>query len=384
MLDGVDVLERDVHVQAAAGVEIAPDHRADVIAVEAAADHLGRVRAIADHVVRADLLGAPGDVRNRRNGDTAEVRDRPQHVDLPRQVLAASVGRQAERREDRPLVPEQELLVHFRRDKGEFLGGRIAPELAALDAVDVRGGVGQLARVRHGLVLVCGQAPVPGGLRLLVRRQHAVAHEAHQLVQPVGVVGHVEHEVLDAAEIAQVGGEVGGPHSIRRRAVDVDRQYITDGLSQPVGVSGGGLFVDLMAGGAELPHVVELGDRVFGLPRAARLSRPVPPALQAPTGAPVRRPHGDPRLEGRVVAERIPVDLLPEGPLVVPVEVVFALPPRDGGDLVPRVAASHVEQRPGGLEAVLPPPELPPDGLHRLVADAHVPLCELSEDSDIP
>ena len=90
-----------------------------------------------------------------------------------------------------------------------LLGGHECPEGFPLDPVDVGGGILEFGRVGHGLVLMGTKAPVSGLLRLGLSIQDTIGHELEEAVEPLRIVHHVHHEVLDTPEVSQICREVG-------------------------------------------------------------------------------------------------------------------------------------------------------------------------------
>lgn len=160
---------------------------------------------VGDDVVRFDLLGATCHIGGGCDGDPPEVGNLPEHGDFVCHVFAAAVGDEAEGGEDGHLVAKKKFLMHRGRDEGELLGGHERPELAAGDRPIVGRGVGQFFRIGHGLIHVVKKAPVAGLFGFVVALEDAVGEKFHEMVEPFGVVHHIEHEVLDAAKLTQNG-----------------------------------------------------------------------------------------------------------------------------------------------------------------------------------
>ncbi len=53
-------------------------------------------------------------------------------------------------------------------------------------------------------------------------------------MQPLGVVEHVHHQVLDPPQAAQISGKVARPHAVGRGADPIDGDDVTDGIGEPV------------------------------------------------------------------------------------------------------------------------------------------------------
>ena len=262
---GLDVFESDVNMAIPARLQIPLEDRSHAVLIVIIADHVGRAGTVADDVVLPDLFGAFRHVCKGRDRNAAQVRDLAEHVDLVCEILATAVCNQAKLLQDRQLMLQQEFVVHRRRHAGELLGSHVGPQSAPIHAVRVCRGIFQLLCVWHGLVLMGAQPPVAGGLGLVVGFEHSVRHELDQATKPIGIVRHVHHEVLDSSEIPQVGGQVAGPHSVCRPAINVDCDDVADGVGQPLNVFGRLRFVNLVPGRAELPDIVELLDGIVYL-----------------------------------------------------------------------------------------------------------------------
>ncbi|OGV37550.1 MAG: hypothetical protein A2X48_21980 [Lentisphaerae bacterium GWF2_49_21] len=80
--DGFNILQMDVRKTTATGIQAVSDDASDQVFIVAAANHICRIRAPGNGVVRANLFGTLAHIRYGRNGDAAQVLEFPQHINL--------------------------------------------------------------------------------------------------------------------------------------------------------------------------------------------------------------------------------------------------------------------------------------------------------------
>ena len=72
-------------------------------------------------------------------------------------------------------------------------------------------------------------------------------------MEPFGVVGHVPHHMLQAAQVGQLGGDIPAPHLVRRGAIDVDLE------NRHISIFGGKLTDCLNVGNEIVADIQEIG-----------------------------------------------------------------------------------------------------------------------------
>jgi len=189
-----------------------------------------------------------------------------EQVELRVQRLAAAVVVQGEPLQDGKLIPQDELVPMLRPDVDELLALAEAPQVLQPDAP------GEV--LRGQLVGAADPAGADVVVRTVVQRQHAfslqqlqladsvVAEEAHQLVQQLGVVVDVEHDLVQPAELDERPGQHGRPADPVVRA---DAEDVAEDLPGGFHVAGGGVAVQFDAAGVEPGQVRRILHR--GVPR---------------------------------------------------------------------------------------------------------------------